>query len=568
MKKQEAELVGEISKLHCLVSELKRGFSSALLELSHIQHGDAHLREELEENRRSCRKKAARLELLVASLRVSGAPAPADAASRGNAQVCSWSCRRSLEPCRRSSPSCTFRGRVLLRRARETGDQRDRPFQPCTPLTHVLTCPPVVQQRCGRSPLRPRTCAAVQREGAAPLFPAGPQSRAERRHRRVGPLRTQSQERRSRTLVELVGRLLQRHLLFRNSLQERLSAGRWRSLVGDVLVQLIGQNDRDQEDGEEMKLLSLLLSPVARIHAYLNHIQSLLQWTGEEHPDCSLLLGAEGALRDVLSRCHSILDEDGRREAGGGSGRSCCEAAGSCGSSRRRKQQDGEELQKAAGPLLVLQPRQAEGCGGGWGVQNLPGRDCGHARCSLLTPDAAEWGENSDSGQGTFSQHTGRGTIGPEAGGAACSLQDPETDRDDTSALGDSSVTSCSPDGTLRPPLQRRRPARKEAGQHQDRLASAPPQERLPAHLGRPVRAGDPPPQGFLRSLSSSLVCNAVPSLQDDSAPERDVRKGFVPVQAAARQHQNPGRDNLRLGAKLTGGMKRESSSSVQNKTG
>lgn len=54
-----------------MVSELKRGFTSALLELSHIQHGDTHLREELEENRKSCQKKAARLELLVDSLRVS-----------------------------------------------------------------------------------------------------------------------------------------------------------------------------------------------------------------------------------------------------------------------------------------------------------------------------------------------------------------------------------------------------------------------------------------------------------------------------------------------------------------
>lgn len=56
-----------------MVSELKRGFTSALLELSHIQHGDTHLREELEENRRSCQKKAARLELLVDSLRVRAA---------------------------------------------------------------------------------------------------------------------------------------------------------------------------------------------------------------------------------------------------------------------------------------------------------------------------------------------------------------------------------------------------------------------------------------------------------------------------------------------------------------
>ncbi|MEQ2216685.1 hypothetical protein XENOCAPTIV_020409, partial [Xenoophorus captivus] len=69
MKPQEAELVTEISKLQCMVTELKTGFTSALLELSQIQHGDSHLREELEENRRSCQKKAFRMEALVESLR-------------------------------------------------------------------------------------------------------------------------------------------------------------------------------------------------------------------------------------------------------------------------------------------------------------------------------------------------------------------------------------------------------------------------------------------------------------------------------------------------------------------
>lgn len=57
-------------QLQCMVSELKTGFTSALLELSQIQHGDTYLREELEENRRSCQKKALRLETLVESLRV------------------------------------------------------------------------------------------------------------------------------------------------------------------------------------------------------------------------------------------------------------------------------------------------------------------------------------------------------------------------------------------------------------------------------------------------------------------------------------------------------------------
>lgn len=93
-----------------------------------------------------------------------------------------------------------------------------------------------------------------------------------------------------------------------------------------------------------MKLLSLLLAPVTRIHSYLSHIQvsrqptrgrhtvkspplslrlstsgcaqNLLQWTGKEHPDCSLLLGTERALRALLARCHVILEEDVRWEEG------------------------------------------------------------------------------------------------------------------------------------------------------------------------------------------------------------------------------------------------------------
>jgi len=43
--------------------------------------------------------------------------------------------------------------------------------------------------------------------------------------------------------VKFVEQLLQRHLLFRNSLQERLTAEQWKSLVGDVVVQLTGHND-------------------------------------------------------------------------------------------------------------------------------------------------------------------------------------------------------------------------------------------------------------------------------------------------------------------------------------
>lgn len=95
-------------------------------------------------------------------------------------------------------------------------------------------------------------------------------------------------------------------------------------------------------------------------------------------------------------------------------------------------------------------PVRRKGCGRDRTVPNQPARDCGHAYCSLLTPDAAGWGDNSDSGQGTFSQPTGKGTNELEVPHTNHSLEDCETDPDDTSAFDYSSVTSCSPDGTLR----------------------------------------------------------------------------------------------------------------------
>ena len=92
---------------------------------------------------------------------------------------------------------------------------------------------------------------------------------------------------------------------------------------------------------------------------------------------------------------------------------------------------------------LSCSPVRRKGCGKERTSLNLSARDCGHAYCSLLTPDPGGWGENSDSGQGTF-------THGLDAPRGNPSLEDCETDPDDTSAFDYSSVTSCSPDGTLR----------------------------------------------------------------------------------------------------------------------
>ncbi|XP_050934108.1 uncharacterized protein LOC127143600 [Lates calcarifer] len=240
-------------------------------------------------------------------------------------------------------------------------------------------------------------------------------------------------------------------------------------------------------------------------------------------------------------------------------------------------------------------PVRRKGCGRDRIALNQPARDCGHAYCSLLTPDAAGWGENSDSGQGTFSQPTGKGTNELEAPLGTHSLEDCETDPDDTSAFDYSSVTSCSPDGTLRREMMASNSGEDEeedsqvpvllkpsySQQQQQQQSREAPRERtvclrwqIPRLTPHPplrntagscvdgptpclvssygkrlvsVRKGSPP----LHLKSAFRPIWDDPSKQVDSAPEKDNRQGFVPIQAPARQSFqsfNPSRETLRPG--------------------
>ncbi|KAK7905151.1 hypothetical protein WMY93_017758 [Mugilogobius chulae] len=359
MKPQEAELVSEISKLQSMVCELKLGFSSALSELNQIQSSDAFLRDELEENRRSCHKR-----------------------------------------------------RTAWRRWWRLSGQ---------------------------------------------------------------------------TYVKFVEQLLQRQLLFRNTLQERLSAEHWKSLIGDILVQLIGQNDSSFSDmylgytttlasflslefnrlkqksdhnhksqscdleREEMKLLSLLLAPVSRIHGYLSHIQSLLQWTGKDHPDCSLLLGSERALRSLLSQCHQILERDVQWEepeatrshiySAAVTQRSLVESQETAETSLEQKE---SQLLQTACPVLsacgvsVLQPCPSKIY---FTSQTLP---------SLLLPAPAHPPRASSQLLGREQRlWTGHVHPQPRHGRPRHRAAGRDTDVDDDT-FDYSSVTTCSPDQTLR----------------------------------------------------------------------------------------------------------------------
>ncbi|XP_056281500.1 uncharacterized protein LOC130200970 [Pseudoliparis swirei] len=624
MKPQEAELVSEISKLQCMVSELKTGFTSALLELNQIQHGDTYLREELEENRRGCQKKALRLEALVESLR--------EELGGIRCQILQLHSNRLRPP----QDGKSSRHRESSSDAEEaTGDRRPE-----------CECPPAGASRgkllllCFLQGLKAGTSDGTDaRHQVAMQLLHSEWEYVSALNQLCDKYRTPPAHQMTvepyQTSVKFVEQLLQRHLLFRNSLQERLTAEQWKSLVGDVVVQLTGHNDTAfsdmylgytatlasflsrefdglnrsekmqnmqsvQTEREEVKLLYLLLTPVSRIHGYLNHIQNLLQWTGTEHPDRSLLLGSERVLSSVLTRCHVILEEDVRWEEGGGGQSSCTDAVAGGSSAKcctRSQQADAAAQRDDQQPVsngvdgchsMRLEcwscspvRRRKEVCGRDRTLQNQPAR--GHACCSILSPDAAAWGEHSDSGQGSNSQLTGKGTDGPEAPRGRHGLEDCETDQDDTSAFDYSSVTSGSPDATLRRETTEEEEEEEDSqvpvllkpsySQQQQppqprertvclrwqipRMTPHPPLRRAaglraadgPSHVGSygkrlvTVRKGSPPlhPKSAFRPIVDD------PSKQQvDAAPEKDNRQVFLQRQSFLKF--NPSRETLRPG--------------------
>ncbi|XP_036811221.1 uncharacterized protein LOC110498272 isoform X3 [Oncorhynchus mykiss] len=510
MKPQEGELVSEISKaveilflsednghlhtqLQGLVSELKVGFSSALYELSQIQHGDSDIREEVGEARRSCERKALRMETLVESLR--------DELGEMRCQI--------LQLCGSNRQRSPIQQEVKVTQS-ALATQRDSDTG--LVVNGRSHCECSASSSTSSSSNRGRVLLHCYLQG----LKAGMYEGTDARHQVTMQLLHSEWEYVStlnqlydkyrtppalqmdlepyQNYLKFVEELLQRHLLFRNTLEQRLSAHDWKGLVGDIFVQLVGHNDSSfldiyhgyttalatflsiefnrimlngkiqstqsyTKEREEVQLFSLLLAPVSRIHSYLTLIQSLLQWTDSDHPDCSLLQGSERVLRSILSRCHLILEDDVRWGDGG----------------------------RMAGPREEQQPRLSN-CAAGcqsmpvarWSTGTVRKKSCYrdrtggtfqshlHDSCGLaglvyggdisafLHTAPPGWGD-SDSGQESPSQATGvkvhghgPQTPGPHMVQRSTDDCDTEEDVGDTSVFDYSSVTTCSPDGTLR----------------------------------------------------------------------------------------------------------------------
>ncbi|KAJ7988733.1 hypothetical protein DPEC_G00312290 [Dallia pectoralis] len=512
MKPQEGELVSEISKLQILVSELKVGFSSALYELSQIQHGDNDLREEVGEARRSCERKAIRMETLVESLR--------DELGEMRCQIlqlCGSSQQRSLH---QQDVKVTHSALATQRESNTGLVVNGRSLGEGSTKTTTVSClnRGRVFLHCYLQGLRAGVCEATDdRHQVTMQLLHSEWEYVSTLHQLNDKYRAAQGSRMNleayQTYLKSVEQLLQHHLLFRNTLEQRLTTPDWKGLVGDIFVQLTGHNDSSfpdmyhgyttslatflsmefhqihltektislQKEVEELHLFSLLLAPVSRIHSYLTLIQKLFQWTGTEHPDCRLLQGSEKVLRSTLSRCHITLEEDVPWVGGGGtatSSGSCpaCPKAKSCRSTSqllpgRGTQPHTEEHCGAAGKRVEPQPsdtrlpHSAPCCQGMyaacWPTATVRRKTTTRDRERTKVPNRdvyslhsapPGWGD-SDSGQGSPSRATG----GPEYGGHVPNVVpqrnghdcDTEEDAGDTSVFDYSSVTTCSPDGTL-----------------------------------------------------------------------------------------------------------------------
>ncbi|XP_048061629.1 uncharacterized protein LOC125277304 isoform X3 [Megalobrama amblycephala] len=332
MKSHEGDMEREISKVQGMVCELRAGFSRALLELNQIQQGDTELQSQLEDTRHGCNKRALHLESLVLSLKEE-----LEEVRCQFRQLCDTQDRKPPE-----NPGRENNG------VDDSNGQSDGAAE-TPPLSYVggaflihcylqgLQVWQWARQNTGVDALSCHVTHSCLRRG---------------RRRGVVEMLLQSERDYVSTLNQLyekyksaeqnvafvkhIDQMLQRHLLFRNTLEERLTTDERSCAAGDAFLNLTGQNNKcfsdaylgyvsslgtvlrtefnpqsTQEEKESCRLLSLLFAPVSRIHAYLNIIQALLRSSGAGHADWCSLQESERVLWDLCTSCHMTLEKAG-----------------------------------------------------------------------------------------------------------------------------------------------------------------------------------------------------------------------------------------------------------------
>ncbi|XP_076831342.1 rho guanine nucleotide exchange factor 33 isoform X2 [Brachyhypopomus gauderio] len=364
MKSHEGELVREISKLQAMVLELRAGFSRALLELNQIQLGDTELQSQLEETRHGCSKRALHLETLVLSLREeleevrcqicqlcgdqikadqahsSSAAGPSHSAAGCSGVKDAGSSVNGVSDANRGAaapPLCSVGGSLLLHcylQGLWAGHSSDGDAVPSQTSARRD-----VPQNCTLQGRRQRVALSLLRSewdyvsSLGQLYDKYKTSSTTASHTEL-----------QKAFARHVDQMLQRHLLFRNFMEERLTVDKRNCAVGDAFLKLTGNNNSafcdaylgymaslatalsmefsqeqpdklqntQEEQRDHFRLLSLLLAPMSRIHTYLNTVQLLLSCSGSGHSDYRSLQESERVLRNLCMCCHMTLERSGQ----------------------------------------------------------------------------------------------------------------------------------------------------------------------------------------------------------------------------------------------------------------
>ncbi|XP_026795147.3 uncharacterized protein LOC113542073 [Pangasianodon hypophthalmus] len=363
MKSHEGELVREISKLQAMVLELRSGFSRALLELNQIQLGDTELQNQLEETRHGCNKRTLHLETLVLTLKEELEEIRCQIRQLCDEQVKSEQTNSNTGAQSDSAPGCSGVKDVSSTNGIKNGNEVTVAPPLCTAGGALLLHCYLQGLWAGHNSGESSSHVSLRGEGASSCTQTGRRQRVsisllksewdyfsklnllQEKYRTPSSNHTETHK----VFVRHVDEMLQRHLLFRNSLQEKLSGDEQNRALGDAFLKLTTQDNsafcdaylgytaalatilttefsRDptdkphntQEEGEKFRLLSLLLAPVTRLHTYLNTVQVLLSCSSSEHSDWRSLHNTNQVLRNLYTRCHMTLERAGRWTDGAG----------------------------------------------------------------------------------------------------------------------------------------------------------------------------------------------------------------------------------------------------------
>ncbi|XP_026866355.2 rho guanine nucleotide exchange factor 33 isoform X2 [Electrophorus electricus] len=364
MKSHEGELVREISKLQAMVLELRAGFSRALLELNQIQLGDTELQSQLEETRHGCSKRALHLETLVLSLREeleevrwqirqmcsdqikadqaysSTGAAPSDSSAGCSGVKDAGNSVNGISDANRgvaAPPLCSVGGDLLLHcylQGLWAGNSSDGDT-----VSSQVSGRRDEPQSCSLQGRRQRVALSLLRSEWEYVSNLG-----QLYDKYKTPFKTDNHAKLHKAFARHVDQMLQRHLLFRNSMEERLTVDKQSWAVGDAFLKLTGNDNSafcdaylgymaslatvlsmefsqeqpdklqntQEEQKEHFKLLTLLLAPISRIHTYLNTVQLLLSCSGSGHSDYRSLQESEHVLRNLCMCCHMTLKRSGQ----------------------------------------------------------------------------------------------------------------------------------------------------------------------------------------------------------------------------------------------------------------